>query len=430
MNIFSFYADENKQFIDDTLRFNSKSEKQIDPGFISLEDTIVEPIRGIDRGLNKVAFAASQGVSTLLSPVAQAIDKATGTNTNAFFDGSWAEGFRKTAEIQAPEATVTTTAGQILNGLGDVMSRAIGGTVAAGPIGGAVLAGGTEAIFANDEGLRKGLDPLTAAGKGVLDGVSLGVGTLVPAAPFAKTLLSRVASGAASNIAIGAVQRGTTAEWLEQRGYKDMAQQYKVWDATAMLADGVLGAAFGGLAHMGAAATPDSVDAALTARNAQHFREDSAPGIPTDIPSNIAHQRALETATDQINRGEPVDVANIDGVFDAHFIARDGSNFAEQPAEIAPRPVVESEATFQPEKTAAETATPEADPILRDINNADQVLAKLGDIAVRVEDESGNTQQRSAKEMLLEDEQAISHANNEAQGFMAAIECELRHGNQ
>ncbi|WP_162928749.1 hypothetical protein [Yersinia rochesterensis] len=123
-------------------------------------------------------------------------------------------------------------------------------------------------------------------------------------------------------------------------------------------------------------------------------------------------------------------MANIDGVFDAHFIARDGSNFAEQPAEIASRPIVESEATFQPEKTTAETATQEADPVLRDINNADQVLAKLGDIAVRVEDESGNTQQRSAKEMLLEDEQAISHANNEAKGFMAAIECELRHGNQ
>lgn len=428
MDIFSFNEDENRQFLDDTLRFNHITEKQINPGFISVEGLLLDPIRGVDRGLNKLAFAVGAPATELLTPLAKKIDGYTGTDIQGYLDKQL-DIVRKTIDAQAPDASVTTTTGQILNGLGDVMSRAAGGALIAGPAGAATLAGGTEAIFANDEGLRKKLDPATAAGKAILEGGSLGVGVMVPAAPFAKSLLTRLASGALSNTAIGLAQRGATSAYLEERGYKDMAQQYKAWDATAVMADVVLGAAFGGLAHASIPATPERVDAALTARNAQYFREDTAPGIPVDIPSNIAHQRALETATEQMNRGEPVDVSSVDGLYDANFIARERANQPENPV-FTPEPVKEVETTYKPTNEPGLAEITDTDPILRDIANADQVLAKRGDIAVNIEDENGNNIQRSAAEMLREDDAYVSRAEGEAKGFMAAIECELRHGNQ
>ncbi|WP_440864525.1 hypothetical protein [Symbiopectobacterium purcellii] len=427
MDIFSFDENENRQFVDDILRFNHISEKQINPGVFSVSDLIVEPIRGVDRGLNKLSYAIGAPATELLSPIAKRVDEYAGTDIQGYLDEQLGI-VRKNIELQTPDPTVTTVTGQILNGLGDVMSRAGVGVLSGGVAGGAVLAGGTEAIFLDDEGRRKGLDAETSAGRAVIEGVTLGLGAAMPAAPYAKTLLSRLASGAVSNTALGIAQRGITGAYLEDRGYQDMARQYKVWDATALIADTVLGAAFGGFAHAGAPATPAAVDAALTARNAQYFREDTAPGLPADMASNVAHQRALDTASEQLNSGEPVDVSGVEGVFDANFIGRELPSIKPDDAS-AQSNAPQVDVTYKPD-TASETVTQNVDPLLRDIDNANQVLARRGDIAVRVEDDLGSSFQRSATEMLRDDDALITRAEQDARGVMAAIECELRHGHQ
>src|SRR6185503_17559787 len=66
---------------------------------------------------------------------------------------------------------------------------------------------------------------------------------------------------------------------------------------------------------------PSVRDAAATVGNAKHFQEDTAPGIPTDINSSVAHQAAMESAIHDILSGKPVDVSK-SGVMEAEFLAR------------------------------------------------------------------------------------------------------------
>jgi hypothetical protein len=66
------------------------------------------------------------------------------------------------------------------------------------------------------------------------------------------------------------------------------------------------GLAFGGLHHL---LTPSEKAAVAALNNAKHHEQDTAPGIPADIAARAAHSRAMDTATEQALRGEPVNVS-------------------------------------------------------------------------------------------------------------------------
>jgi hypothetical protein len=104
--------------------------------------------------------------------------------------------------------------------------------------------------------------------------------------------------------------RGATGELLAARGYDGIASQYKTLDTQAMIIDGVLGLAFGGLGHLGqrGEVKPSDIDAALTANNAQHLEVDTLPGLPTDLQTRQAHIDAQVKATEDLLVGRPVDV--------------------------------------------------------------------------------------------------------------------------
>lgn len=203
-----------------------------------------------------------------------------------------------------PDPATTGWLGQQAFALTSMLSRAIGGGVIGGPVGGAAVVGGTEQNATTQELIGEGVDPQTAERAGDIAGVTTGLGALLPAAVPGK-LLTRLASGSAINVATGATYRGSTAKVLEDGGYKDMAEQYKILDAAAITTDAILGAGFGAISRV---RRPSDVDAALASNDWHQYEVEAAPGIPADAATRNAHTEAMDKATEQLVAGEPVNV--------------------------------------------------------------------------------------------------------------------------
>lgn len=223
-----------------------------------------------------------------------------------------------------PDAQTNGTAAQILFGLGDVGTRFAFGAASGGlPVaaGGVGLSMGEQRF---SELRAEGVDPKTAAIAGAIEGGTLAAGAFLPAARLLSQPIADLAATAGANVALGAVARGGVGQVLESNGYTQQAQQYRALDAQAMAIDGLLGGAFWGLgrAMSGApAASPETVDAALAGNNGLHAQHGTAPGAPVDARSSAAHQGALDTALEQMSRGEPV---NVSGLADeAQFLRSD-----------------------------------------------------------------------------------------------------------
>lgn len=220
-----------------------------------------------------------------------------------------------------PDAQTSGTAAQILFGLGDVGARFAFGAASGGlPVaaGGVGLSMGEQRF---SELRAEGVDPKTAALAGAIEGTTLAAGAFLPAARLLSQPVADLAATAGANVALGAVARGGVGQVLESNGYTQQAQQYRALDAQAMAIDGLLGGAFWGLGRAMSgrpAASPEVVDAALAGNNGVHAQHGTAPGAPVDARSSAAHQNAMDTAIEQLSRGEPVSVAGI--ADDAQFI--------------------------------------------------------------------------------------------------------------
>lgn len=291
--------------------------KDIGPAFVDW-NAPPDLINGAFRGLNNVDHTVEKNLADAFRPLTAA----------AGLDKSWDERIENIARIgetSKPDPLTTSTVGQLLDGFGEVIAPAAVGSALGGPIGAAGLNGVATTQVRYDEALKKGVDDNTAFGKAILEGGVNAVGVVIPAAPFAKSLSTRLLAGAASNAGLGVAHRAATHELLERNGYKEMAQQYRAFDKTVLATDVILGAAFGGLAHLYARPSPEIVDAAMTARGAEHFSESTAPGLPVDIESSVVHQNALDLAMRQLDAGERVDVSSLDGVNDAAFLLHNES---------------------------------------------------------------------------------------------------------
>ncbi|MEE4688828.1 hypothetical protein V2K77_01935 [Pseudomonas alliivorans] len=206
-----------------------------------------------------------------------------------------------------PDPAEVGIAGQILGEAAAILPRAVIGAVAAGPAGAAVAAGAPAGYSRRAVSMAEGIDENTATLLGLSEGVVTGAGAILPAAQFVKPVLGDAAIAIGANVGLGMAHRGTAAALLDSNGYAAQAAQYRAMDGTAIATDAILGAAFFGIGRASMRRpTTDQVDAALTERNAQHADIDTAPGLPVDPRSAIAHQDALRAAIEQINRGEPV----------------------------------------------------------------------------------------------------------------------------
>ncbi|HAA40979.1 MAG TPA: hypothetical protein DCE36_12995, partial [Pseudomonas sp.] len=221
-----------------------------------------------------------------------------------------------------PDPSEVGMVGQILGEASAILPRTIAGAVAAGPLGAVVAAGAPAGFSSKQVGMAEGLDESTATKKGLIDAATVGIGVALPAAKFVKPLLGDLAIAVGANVGLGMAGRGATAKLLESNGYDSQAAQYKVMDGTALATDAIMGLAFFGLGRASfKRPTTKQVDAALTERTNQHADIDTAPGAPIDPRSAVAHQDAIRTVINQLQRGEPVVLP--DSIHSAQFLRED-----------------------------------------------------------------------------------------------------------
>ena len=232
---------------------------------------------------------------------------------------------RGMSEMFAPDPRTTGIVSQYVHGFFNIVPEAI--------IGGPLMAAGLQG--------NKGF--LTAQSQGVDTGTALGMGLIDAAATYAGLKIPvklAPALGGAANTAlsagvfpvVGIVSRGTSSALLEANGYHEMAAQIKPLDATAIVADMIMGAGFGALAHYGPKAieaykafqernagkiSEADLDTAATILNAAHLDE-TAPGVPADPATQSAHADYLKANIESMMRGEeppPPPTEVVDGNF-------------------------------------------------------------------------------------------------------------------
>jgi hypothetical protein len=256
------------------------------------------------------------------------------------FSSEAGDTFRGVARSLRPDPQTANAAEQIVFGFGDFASRAIGHAALGGPVVGATLMASDEALAAADELKRQGVDLATRAKAAAVQGLGAGVSVALPMA--GRTLLETVGLVAAGGPVTFIAQQAATRAILQHADYDQIALQYDPLDPVGLAVSTLVPAIFGahGLrvnraraaakadAALLARETPgeltpvaravsdawrptvEQVDAARVALLVEHRRAASLVE-PVDIAGQARHERALELAEEQLERGEPVRVTDV-----------------------------------------------------------------------------------------------------------------------
>lgn len=295
-DVFSL-APEGQAWTDDKAAESVTRTEDYDPSFLqgsasSLQAGIAEGTVGLAQsavGFSK-RLVSDPAFSSTLAPTVNAFrvmfpdaDKTL----NETYD-TMGKQLKDAREYVKPDAGSQGTAASVLHGLGQFIP-AIGATIAGGPVVGGSVAFGTTYEQAAQDFTAKGVDQTTARelafGQSALNAVGMGL----PAA-VGKQLVTRVASGVLINTTFGGVNRFAVGETLEEKGYADLAKQYRVWDGQSILIDAVLGGAFGGAHHLAARGSDTPVvqnaepEAPIPATEVGRAEQGMQPTEPSSTP--------------------------------------------------------------------------------------------------------------------------------------------------
>lgn len=227
-----------------------------------------------------------------------ALDAVTGgTERQEQYFREHDEVFNRAVDYWTPGPGEVGIAGQIVGQLGGGVLQAL-----ASP----ALLVGTAQLSTAEDLVRQGVDAGAANVVGDVAGLGMAVGVKLPY--LGNTLASRAGTGAAGNVLQGMAVAGASHEILMAAGNQKVATQYDALDVKSRILDGLLGAAFGGLAHIEARTSPTDQAALLVANQARHMEETTAPGRPVSDADVTQHVDAMRQAVDQVLRGEPVAV--------------------------------------------------------------------------------------------------------------------------
>lgn len=227
--------------------------------------------------------------------------------------------FNNAVDHWTPRPGEVGAAGQIAGQLAGGVMQAI--------VSPALLVGTTQLSSAEDL-VREGVDSTTAQIAGGIQGVNMAVGIKLPY--LGKTLATRLLSGSGGNLLQGTAGAFATSEVLKGQGYEQQAERYNPWDLRTRALDVMLGAAFGGLAHISSANTDRSItpqqdyqrylaETGLTEQRIQEMMaaEKVAPFPPGSSkiekgPSKLAGEGMF--ASDEIGAGGFVAPVRVDGL--------------------------------------------------------------------------------------------------------------------
>ncbi|HAW0704372.1 TPA: hypothetical protein JLJ93_000129 [Escherichia coli] len=280
-DVFSL-APEGQAWTDDKTAANPARPEDYEPTFF--QGSISAPVRGVAEGTIGLAQSAVGFSKRLISDPAFTADVAPTVNIfrvmfpdadktlNDTYD-TIGKQLQDARGYVKPDAGSQGTAAEVLYGLGQFVP-AIGATIVGGPTVGAATAFSSTYEQSYQDFKGKGVDELTARNLAAQQSTFNAAGMALPAA-VGTTLATRIASGVAINTGFGGLNRYSVGETLEEKGYTEMAKQYRVFDGQAMLVDAVLGGAFGGAHH-------------LSARNA-----DVPPPAETEAPIPAAEVQSV-----------------------------------------------------------------------------------------------------------------------------------------
>lgn len=207
--------------------------------------------------------------------------------------------FNNAVDYWTPKPGEVGTAGQIAGQLA--------GGILQASISPALLVGTSQLSTAEDL-TRQGVAPGAANVVGDIAGIGTAVGLKLPF--LGNTLASRVLTGAVGNVAQGAATAAASHAVLDAAGNPVQAAQYDATDLKGRLLDAMMGAAFGGLAHIETKLTPTDNAALLVANQARHLEDSTAPARPATDADLTQHVKAMREAIHQTLNGEPVSVDN------------------------------------------------------------------------------------------------------------------------
>ncbi|HHW7541943.1 hypothetical protein [Escherichia coli] len=284
-DVFSL-APEGQAWTDDKTAANPARPEDYEPTFF--QGSIAAPVRGVAEGTLGLAQSAVGFSKRLISDPAFTADIAPTVNIfrvmfpdadkalNDTYD-TIGKQLQDARGYVKPDAGSQGTAAEVLYGLGQFVP-AIGATIVGGPTVGAATAFSSTYEQSYQDFKGKGVDEPTARNLATQQSLFNAAGMALPAA-VGTTLATRIASGVAINTGFGGLNRYSVGETLEEKGYAEMAKQYRVFDGQAMLVDAVLGGAFGGAHH-------------LAARNA-----DAPPPADSEAPIPAAEVQSVPDAT-------------------------------------------------------------------------------------------------------------------------------------
>lgn len=284
-DVFSL-APEGQAWTDDKTAANPARPEDYEPTFF--QGSIAAPVRGVAEGTLGLAQSAVGFSKRLISDPAFTADVAPTVNIfrvmfpdadktlNDTYD-TIGKQLQDARGYVKPDAGSQGTAAEVLYGLGQFVP-AIGATIVGGPTVGAATAFSSTYEQSYQDFKGKGVDESTARNLATQQSLFNAAGMALPAA-VGKTLATRIASGVAINTGFGGLNRYSVGETLEEKGYTEMAKQYRVFDGQAMLVDAVLGGAFGGAHH-------------LAVRNA-----DVQPSSESEAPVPAAEVQSVPDAT-------------------------------------------------------------------------------------------------------------------------------------
>lgn len=319
--------------------YNAQPLNQDDLTTPFLSGTLSAGPRGLIRGAMGLPETVASGYEKITHDYEPVSDEkfysfsyALKNSANRLF-GGFVERAERSKEIIKPDALSQGTAAQVLQGVGEFTSSIVA-AVATGPIGGGLHAFGTTYESVNQEMQKQGVDSVTARNVALQQAGFNAFGFALPAG-IGGSLATRVSSGAGINIGFGAGSRYASGAILEANGYDDMASQYKVWDAQAIIIDTLLGAAFGYAYHLGAPKQvnkqldipeflksenikPSDIDAAHVLNEGRYYDLESSPVLHSSPKSLNAHDAAMEKAGQQMLDGDSVyvheEVQGIEGI--------------------------------------------------------------------------------------------------------------------
>ncbi len=308
-----------QQALAEDARLNPISTEQVTPG------AFTGTAKGVGMGVMKGGARVGQFVGLAGAVVPMAIDKITeGDNfsgkslTDSYFEGLDAT-VNRAADYWTPSHSEVGKVGQVLGGLSEIILPMLAG--GGNPAATATMVAGSQTAGTGTDLVKQGVDGNTAAKVAAIQGLSAYAGFKIPF--LGSSLTTRMGSGVAGNLVTNAGGAAVQSRVLKGAGYDEQAKQFDPLNGEARAIDVLTGMVFGGFAHWSAGRAqlkPTEVDAVLTANNAKHFQEDTAPGVPLNAGSSAAPQTALETAIEQMMRGERVNVA--DTITEAQFIRK------------------------------------------------------------------------------------------------------------